>query len=68
MARAKKDGQYLNVKITADLYRDLMEISEIAGQTKTTVVERALEMYFNDFREKQEILSKAAKTATRNMK
>ena len=41
MARAKKDGQYLNVKITADLYRDLMEISEIAGQTKTTVVERA---------------------------
>lgn len=56
MARAKKDGQYLNVKITADLYRDLMEISEIAGQTKTTVVERALEMYFNDFREKQEIL------------
>lgn len=68
MARAKKDGQYLNVKITADLYRDLIEISEIAGQTKTTVVERALEMYFNDFREKQEILSKAAKTATRNMK
>lgn len=68
MARAKKDGQYLNVKITADLYRDLMEISEIAGQTKTTVVERALEMYFNDFREKQEILSKSAKTATRNMK
>ena len=35
MARAKKDGQYLNVKITADLYRDLMEISEIAGQHYT---------------------------------
>ena len=40
MPRARKDHLCLNIKINADLYRRLMEVSEEAGQTKTMVVER----------------------------
>ena len=43
MPRAKKDHSCLNIKIDAALYRRLMEVSEEAGQTKTMVVERALQ-------------------------
>lgn len=43
MPRAKKGHACLNIKIDAALYRKLMEVSEEAGQTKTMVVERALQ-------------------------
>ena len=46
MPRAKKDHSCLNIKIDAEIYRRLMEVSEEAGQTKTMVVERALQGYF----------------------
>ena len=50
MARAKKDGVYLNVRIETPC--------EEAGQLKTTVVERALAAYFEEYDRKQEILRK----------
>ena len=56
MPRAKKDHSCLNIKIDAALYRKLMEVSEEAGQTKTMVVERALQGYFADYDMKQRIL------------
>ena len=56
MPRAKKDHSCLNIKIDAALYRKLMEVSEEAGQTKTMVVERALQGYFSDYDTKQWIL------------
>ncbi len=59
MPRAKKDHACLNIKIDAALYRKLMEVSEEAGQTKTMVVERALQGYFNDYDTKQWILRQA---------
>ena len=59
MPRAKKDHACLNIKIDAALYRKLMEVSEEAGQTKTMVVERALQGYFNDYDAKQRILRQA---------
>ena len=43
MPRARKDHSCLNIKIDAELYRRLMEVSEEAGQTKTMAVERALQ-------------------------
>lgn len=55
MPRAKKDHACLNIKIDAALYRKLMEVSEEAGQTKTMVVERALQGDFNDYDAKQRI-------------
>ena len=60
MSRPRKDGQYLNVRIESDIYRELENVSELAGQTKTMVVERALAAYFDDFHNKEEILRKAA--------
>ena len=59
MPRAKKDHACLNIKIDAALYRKLMEVSEEAGQTKTMVVERALQGYFTDYDVKQRILRQA---------
>ena len=59
MPRAKKDHACLNIKIDAALYRKLMEVSEEAGQTKTMVVERALQGYFNDYDAKQRLLRQA---------
>ena len=37
MARAKKDGVYLNVRIETPIYKKLQEVCEEAGQLKTTV-------------------------------
>lgn len=54
MPRAKKDHACLNIKIDAAL-----EVSEEAGQTKTMVVERALQGDFNDYDAKQRILRQA---------
>jgi len=57
MARAKKNGTYLNVRIENSIYEQLNEICEDAGQTKTIVVERALDSYFCEYREKQRKLN-----------
>lgn len=57
MARAKKNGTYLNVCIKSSIYEQLNEICEEAGQTKTIVVERALNLYFYDYKEKQKKLN-----------
>ena len=57
MARAKKNGTYLNVRIENSIYEQLNEICEDAGQTKTMVVERALDYYFYDYREKERKLN-----------
>ena len=41
MARQKKNGQYLNVKIDMNVYQRLEEFCEETGYTKTAAVERA---------------------------
>ncbi|MEG1958126.1 MAG: RepB family protein [Lachnospiraceae bacterium] len=57
MARAKKNGTYLNVCIENLIYEQLNEVCEDAGQTKTIVVERALDSYFREYKEKQKKLN-----------
>lgn len=64
MSRQKKDGIYLNIKLERDLYNRLIQISEEAGQTKTIIVERALSLYFDEYEEKQTILSKYRKNTS----
>ena len=59
MPRAKKDYLCLNVKIDAEICHKLTEVSTEAGQTKTMVVERALQAYFADYDAKQRILRQA---------
>ena len=56
MARARKDGKYLNVRIETSLYKKLEEVCTEAGQLKTTLVERALAAYFEEYDRKQALL------------
>lgn len=43
MARAKKEGTYLNVKIRQDIYDRFCAYAEEKGQTKTMALERILD-------------------------
>lgn len=61
MARAKKNGTYLNVCIETPIYARLVRMCEEAGQTKTVAVERALTLYLNDYEEKQSLLKSLEK-------
>ena len=56
MARAKKNGTYLNVCIETSIYEQLTELCSEAGQSKTFVVEKALTEYMEEYRKKQEML------------
>ena len=43
MARRKKEGTYINIKIRQDIYEQFCEYAERKGQTKTMAMERILE-------------------------
>ena len=58
MARPKKDGIYLNIKLDKDLYHRLERVSQAAGQTKTLIAERALTAYMDKYEGEQEIIRK----------
>lgn len=62
MARLKKDGTYLNVRIETAIYERLEKFREVSGQSKTFAVERALMAYMDDFEEKQKLLKKLEET------
>lgn len=57
MARQKKNGTYLNVRIETPIYKRLELFCADAGQTKTIAVERALVAYLDDYEEKQRKLA-----------
>lgn len=61
MARPKKDGTYLNVKIQTDVYNRLENFKEKSGQTKTFIVEKALTSYMDDYDEKEKLLGELKK-------
>lgn len=56
MARAKKNGTYLNVCIESKIYQRLDCFCDEAGQTKTVAVERALLEYICNYEKKQKLL------------
>lgn len=67
MARARKNGRYLNVCIDLDIYTMLEELCAEAGQTKTIVVERALTAYLNQQKMDQEMLKKLKESTKKEM-
>ena len=56
MGRPKKNGTYLNVCINSAIYDELTQFCDMAGQTKTVAVERALVEYFGQYKKKQEMI------------
>jgi len=59
MPRLKKDNHPISIRMEQDLYDRLNQFVEDSGQPKTVAIERALEMYLNDYYSKQELISKA---------
>lgn len=49
MARAKKDGTALNIKIENDVNEKLVNFCENTGFSKTAAVENALDKYIDDY-------------------
>ena len=56
MARPRKEGQYINVRVGQDVYDRIDEICAEAGHTKSYVVEKALSDFIEDYEAKQEAL------------
>ncbi len=63
MPRQKKDNESLNIRLAKALSEQLNEHCRETGITKTFVVEKALTMYFEDYKKKQELLSAVSKDA-----
>ena len=49
MARAKKDGRYVNYDIEREIYEKLEKYCEEVGQTKTVAIERILTRYLDNY-------------------
>lgn len=45
MAKPKKEGRFLNIKMDVSDYEILSEYCNITGQTKTIAIERAVRAY-----------------------
>ena len=54
MARPKKDGKVLNMKLGMTTYEKLERFCEESGQTKTLAVERFLDKCLNEYFSKPE--------------
>ena len=52
MARAKKDNVPVSMRLEKGIFEKLSKFCEDSGQSKTVAVERALEMYIDDYYEK----------------
>ena len=52
MARAKKDNVPVSMRVEKGIFEKLSKFCEDSGQSKTVAVERALEMYIDDYYEK----------------
>lgn len=48
MARERKAGSYVNVRLKESIYERLVAYCEQDDRTKTSVIERALTMYFDN--------------------
>ena len=49
MARAKKDGQYINCYVEKEVVEKLEQFCNKTGLTKTVAIERILTKYFDDY-------------------
>ena len=55
MARAKKDGQYINCYVEKEVVQILEQYCEETGLTKTVAIERILKKYFENYYDERAI-------------
>lgn len=53
MARPKKEGKHINVKIRQDLYEEFEECCKREERTKTAVLERMMRFYLDAQKEQK---------------
>lgn len=53
MAKKLKESQPFSIRMERTTFDRLEQFCKVSGQSKTTAVERALEMYIDDYEEKQ---------------
>lgn len=58
MPREKKDAKNFGCKFDREIFEDLEEFCDLSGQSKTTVVERAVKKYLEENLEKMREFSK----------
>lgn len=58
MARQVKPNRPITVRLEESIYDKLNQYCVDSGQPKTVAVERALQMYIDDYYEKQKIIDK----------
>lgn len=58
MPKPKKDARPFSIRMATDTYNRMDKYCEETGVPKTTVIERAINMYIDDYEEKQEQLKK----------
>lgn len=58
MPREKKDPRAFGCKFDREIFERLEEFCELSGQSKTTVVERAVKKYIDENLEKMREFSK----------
>lgn len=58
MPREKKDARAFGCKFDREIFERLEEFCELSGQSKTTVVERAVKKYIDENLEKMREFSK----------
>lgn len=54
MARPRKDSRPFSIKMDTETYDRLREYCEKSGQPKTVAIERAVNMYIDDYEKKME--------------
>lgn len=60
MARPRKPNHPVTVRLDESLYSRLNDFCECSGQSKTGAIERALDMYIQDYYNKQRIIEDAS--------
>lgn len=55
MAKAKKEGQFFNCFMKKELIDQIDECADKTGLSKTAIVEKALEQYFDISKSKQRL-------------
>ena len=50
MSMPKKDSEYLSCRLAKEQYDKMVHISKDSGLTKTKVVEKALDMFYDHYK------------------
>lgn len=54
MARVKKENVPVSVRMEKKIYERLVEFCEESGQSKTVAIERAVNLYIDEYNKKME--------------